>query len=222
MKLPINDRATAGRHLAGALRSYAGQGVIVLALPRGGVPVAAEIARQLGADLDVLIVRKLGAPGQRELAIGAIASGGVRVLNDDIVSQLGLSDAEIDALTQSEMRELERREELYRGNRPRAAIAGRCVLLVDDGIATGATMRAGIAALRKLNPARIVVAVGVAPKDTVQILEQEADEVVCLAMPEPFWAVGRWFVVFNQVSDDEVKEMLNSAWTERHGPAWRK
>ena len=220
MKLPIKDRATAGRELARALQGYAGRGdVVVLALPRGGVPVAYEIARHLGADLDVLIVRKLGAPGQRELAVGAIASGGVRVLNDDIVAELGVSKADIEALTRDEMRELERRERLYRGDRERATIEGRCVILVDDGIATGATMRAGIAALRKMKPARIVVAVGVAPEDTVRILEREADEVACLATPVPFWAVGRWYGVFDQVGDDEVKDTLNAAWQQRHGAA---
>ena len=220
MKLPIRDRATAGRELAGALQAYAGRDdVVVLALPRGGVPVAYEIARKLGADLDVLIVRKLGAPGQRELAVGAIASGGVRVLNDDIVAALGVSDAEIEGLTREEMRELERRERLYRGNRPPVAMGGRCVIVVDDGIATGATMRAGIAALRKLKPARIVVAVGVAPEDTVRILEREADEVACLATPVPFLAVGRWYGVFDQVGDDEVKDALDAAWKQRHGGA---
>lgn len=220
MKLPIKDRVAAGRELARALRAYAGRDdVVVLALPRGGVPVAYEIARQLDADLDVLIVRKLGAPGQRELAVGAIASGGVRVLNEDIVAALGLSGADIDALARDEMRELERRERLYRGERPHAAIQGRSVILVDDGIATGATIRAGIAALRKMKPARIVVAVGVAPPDTVRILEREADEVACLATPEPFRAVGRWYGVFDQVGDDEVKDTLSAAWKQRHGAA---
>jgi putative phosphoribosyl transferase len=220
VKLPIEDRATAGRELARALHHYADRrDVVVLALPRGGVPVAAEIARTLDAELDVLIVRKLGAPLQPELAVGAIASGGVRVLNDEIVAELGVTDAELDALTRDELRELERRERLYRGDRARTTIAGRCVIVVDDGIATGATMRAGIAALRKLKPARIVVAVAVAPEDTVRVLEREADDVVCLATPAPFWAVGRWYVVFDQVSDDEVKQMLNAAWKRRGAAA---
>jgi putative phosphoribosyl transferase len=220
VKLPIKDRAAAGRELAGALRDYADRrDVVVLALPRGGVPVAAEIAQRLGADLDVLIVRKLGAPLQRELAIGAIASGGVRVLNDEIVAELGITAADIDELTREETHELQRRERRYRGDRPRPAIEGRCVIVVDDGIATGATMRAGIAALRKMKPARIVVAVAVAPEDTIRILEREADEVVCLATPAPFWAVGRWYTVFDQVSDEEVTAMLDSHWRQRGAAA---
>jgi putative phosphoribosyl transferase len=209
--------------LARALHEYAGRrDVVVLGLPRGGVPVAYEIAQSLGADLDVLIVRKLGAPGQQELAIGAIASGGVRVLNDDIVAELGLSNATIEALARQQLRELERRESLYRGARPRPALDGRCVILVDDGIATGATMRAAIAALRKLGPARIVVAVGVAPEDTVRILEREADAVVCLATPAPFWAVGRWFVNFDQVGDAAVTELLAAGWAAREAKAPRE
>jgi putative phosphoribosyl transferase len=213
MKLPIADRSAAGKALAKALAHYRDRSdVLVLALPRGGLPVAREIAAALGAALDILIVRKLGAPGNPELAMGAIASGGVRVMNDDIVAGLGVTPQQIDAIAATEQRELERRERVYRGERPHPPLAGRCVILVDDGVATGATMRAGIAALKALGAARIVVAVAVAPVRTVRELESDADEVVCLATPEPFWAVGQWYRDFRQVSDGEVRDMLAAAW----------
>jgi putative phosphoribosyl transferase len=209
VKLPLANRAVAGQALADALESrFAGRDVLVLALPRGGVPVAREIAARLDAELDVLIVRKLGTPGQRELALGAIASGGIRVLNEALVQDLGITAKEIDAIAASEGREIERREALYRGKRARPEIANRIVLLVDDGVATGATMRAAIAALRQRGPASIVVAVPVAAADTLRVLETEADEVVCLATPTPFWAVGQWYVRFDQVSDGEVRDLL--------------
>jgi putative phosphoribosyl transferase len=194
----------------------------VLALPRGGVPVAAEIAAALGAELDLMIVRKLGAPGQTELAMGAIASGGVRVLNRDVIASLGIKETAIEEVARREQQELERREHAYRGERPRPAIEGHCVILVDDGIATGATMRAGIEALRRLKPAKIVVAVPVAPPDTVARLRNVADEVVCLATPEPFWAIGQWYVEFPQLSDETVRQALAEAWKETPAVADRQ
>lgn len=213
MKLPIADRRAAGAALAKALLRYRERSdVVVLALPRGGLPVAKEIADALGAALDILIVRKLGAPDNPELAVGAIASGGARVMNDEIVTALGVTQQQIDEVTAAEQAELDRRERAYRGDRPRPPLAGRCVVLVDDGVATGATMRAGVAALRALGVARIVVAVAVAPVRTVRELEQDVDEVVCLATPEPFWAVGQWYRDFRQISDAEVSELLAAAW----------
>jgi predicted phosphoribosyltransferase len=184
--------------------------VVVLALPRGGVPVAAEVARALGAPLDVLLVRKLGVPGHEEYAMGALAPGGVRILNDEVVSQLGIPPWSIARATEREMRELERRERLYRAGRGPLQLRGRTVILVDDGLATGATMRAAIAALRILEPARIVVAVPVAARESCEALRQEADEVVCAVMPEPFHAVGLWYEDFPQTSDEEVRRLLAS------------
>lgn len=209
VKLPLENRTEAGRALAERLSQQTeGDSVVVLALPRGGVPVAREVAEVLGAPLDVLVVRKLGAPGWPELAAGAIASGGIRVLNRDVIEDLGITEAALEQVAAEEYRELERRERAYRGDRERIAIAGRTVILVDDGVATGATMRAGIAALRQQNPARIVVAVPVAPPDTLELLRGEADEVVCLAAPVMFRAIGEWYRDFRQVSDDEVRELL--------------
>jgi putative phosphoribosyl transferase len=221
--LPFHDRNEAGRALARALTAYRNRkDVLVLALPRGGVPVAAEIAAALGAELDLMIVRKLGAPGQTELAMGAIASGGVRVLNRDVIASLGIKETAIEEVARREQQELERREHAYRGERPRPAIEGHCVILVDDGIATGATMRAGIEALRRLKPAKIVVAVPVAPPDTVARLRNVADEVVCLATPEPFWAIGQWYVEFPQLSDETVRQALAEAWKETPAVADRQ
>lgn len=213
--LPFRDRNEAGRALAGALKAYRGRSdVLVLALPRGGVPVAAEVAAALGAELDLLIVRKLGAPGQPELAMGAIASGGVRVLNRDVIASLGIREHAIEEVARRELQEIERREQVYRGARPRPVIQGRCVILVDDGIATGATMRAGIEALRRQKPAQLVVATPVAPPDTVARLRSVADEVVCLATPEQFWAIGQWYIEFPQLSDETVRQALAEAWKE--------
>jgi len=213
MLLPFPDRLQAGRLLAAELRSYRGRDdVLVLGLPRGGVPVACEVAEALGAEVDLMIVRKLGTPGQEELAMGAIASGGIRVLNAVIIASLGISERAIEQVAARESREVERREQAYRGNRPRPAVAGKCVILVDDGVATGATMRAGIAGLRQQRPARIVVAVPVAPPDTVALLKAEADELVCLATPEPFFAIGYFYRDFPQMSDEEVKNLLARAW----------
>jgi len=220
MKLPIRDRVSAGRALAAALARYRGRDdVLVLALPRGGVPVAAEVAGALGAQLDLMIVRKLGTPGQPELAMGAIASGGIRVLNEDIVSSLRISHEVIERVAGREQEELERRERAYRGERPRPAVEGKHVILIDDGIATGATMRAAIAGLRRQRPASIVVAVPVAPPDTVELLRAEADEVVCPATPEPFFAIGRWYVEFPQLTDEEVRGELTRVWQAGEQPA---
>ncbi|OWQ92133.1 phosphoribosyl transferase [Roseateles aquatilis] len=206
------DRRDAGRHLAARLTVYAHQDdMTVLALPRGGVPVAAEIARALGAPLDVLVVRKLGLPGQPEYAMGAIASGDVRVLNAQVLQQLAISASAIDIVTRAEVRELHRREKLYRGDRPMPPLRGRRVIVVDDGMATGATMRAAVQALRVMAPARIVVAVPVAAAETCHLLGQDADEVVCGQTPERFRSVGQWYERFEQTSDDEVRRWLDAA-----------
>jgi predicted phosphoribosyltransferase len=205
----FRNRTDAGRQLAEKLAAYANRpDVLVLALPRGGVPVGFEVARELGAPLDVFLVRKLGVPGYEELAMGAVATGGVRVLNDEIVRGLGISEHEIDAAAARELQELARRQRLYRGDRPLPDIAGRTVILVDDGLATGATMRAAIAAVRQQQPARIVVAVPTASPDTCEALKAEADDVVCAMTPEPFLAVGHWYEDFTQTTDDEVRELL--------------
>lgn len=209
---PLRDRTEAGQQLAKQLSGYAGRtDVLVLGLPRGGVPVAYEIAQALQAPLDVFIVRKLGVPGQKELALGAIASGGVRVLNDDVVWSLAIDEEMIDAVVAKEAQELARREQIYRGARPPLAVQGKTVILVDDGVATGATMRAAITALRTQQPAKLIVAVGVAPPETCQELEQQVDELVCLLQPEPFWAVGLWFADFAATSDEEVRSLLAQA-----------
>jgi putative phosphoribosyl transferase len=212
LKLPFEDRAQAGRLLGEALAEYAKRSdVIVLALPRGGVPVGFEVARMIDAPLDIMLVRKLGTPGQEELAMGAIASGGVCVLNPDIVAVIDISQEAIEAVVATERQELERRERAYRGNKPPPPVENHFIILVDDGLATGASMLAAVSALRQRKPASIVVAIPVAPSDTVQRLKQEADEVVCLATPEPFSAVGRWYREFSQTSDDEVKSLLKRA-----------
>jgi putative phosphoribosyl transferase len=211
--LRFHDRREAGQVLAKALGAYKGRrDMLVLALPRGGVPVAAEVAAALDAELDLMIVRKLGTPGNSELAMGAVASGGLSVMNPEIVSALRIDGAAINEAVRAETREIDRREHAYRGARPRPAIAGRPVILVDDGVATGATMRVAIAALRTERPASIVVAVPVAPPDTVETLRAEADEVVCLATPEPFMAIGCWYADFPQLTDDEVRGHLARLW----------
>jgi predicted phosphoribosyltransferase len=188
--------------------------VLVLALPRGGVPVGYEVARALHVPMDVFIVRKLGVPGHEELAMGAVASGGVRVLNDQVVSGLGIPDYVIDAVAGWEQQELERRERLYRGQRPPPDVRGKTVILVDDGLATGSTMLAAVRALRKLGPARIVVAVPVASPDTCELLKSEVDEVVCAVTPDPFYAVGLWYQNFSQTTDEEVRELLEQSASE--------
>src|SRR5262245_47461921 len=203
------DRSEAGHVLASKLARYADQpDVIVLALPRGGVPVAAEVAHALHAPLDVFLVRKLGLPGHEELAMGAIASGGVRVLNDDVICALQVSHDVIESVAEAERQELQRRESLYRGDRPPLDVAGKTVILVDDGLATGASMRAAVAALKQAGPARVVVAVPVGSVDTCAELRNSADEVVCAYMPEPFRAVGLWYEDFSQTTDEEVRELL--------------
>ena len=205
----FRNRTDAGRQLAEKLAAYANRAdVLVLALPRGGVPVAFELARAFGAPLDVFLVRKLGVPGYEELAMGAVATGGVRVLNDEIVRGLGISEHEIDAVVARELRELSRRDRLYRGDRPPSDVAGRTVILVDDGLATGATMQAAVQALRQQQPGRIVAAVPTASPDTCQVLKAEADDVICAITPEPFFAVGHWYDDFTQTTDDEVRELL--------------
>ncbi len=206
------DRTTAGQYLAKELAAYANRpDVIVLGLPRGGVPVAFEVAKALNAPLDVFVVRKLGVPDQAELAMGAIACGGVRVLNQDIVRSLRLTETIISQEEARQRQELERRELLYRGNRPSPVVRGRTVILVDDGLATGATMRAAIMALLTQQPARLVVAVPVAAPQTCQELESEVDEIVCAVTPTPFYSVGLWYENFPQTSDEEVRELLKKA-----------
>ena len=206
---PFRDRSEAGRILAAQLAAYADRpDVLVLALPRGGVPVAYEVARALGAPLDVFVVRKLGVPGYEELAMGAVASGGVRVLNDDIVTGLRIPGYLIEAVTAQEQAEVKRRERTYRGGRPPPDMHGRTVLLVDDGLATGATMRVAVKALRQQQPARIVVAVPVAAAETCTALQADADEVVCGITPAPFHSVGRWYEDFSQTTDEEVRDLL--------------
>ena len=212
MEGTFSNRAEAGRRLAKGLEKFAGRAdVIVLGLPRGGVPVAYEVARALGVHLDVFIVRKLGVPGFEELAVGAIASGGVRVLNEDVVRALPNADEIINAVTTKETDELKRREENYRGGRPAPDLRNRVVILVDDGLATGATMRAAIRALRQRGVARIVVAVPVGPPETCREVEEEADEMVCAITPEFFHAVGQYYEDFSQTSDDEVRELVARA-----------
>ncbi len=212
----FEDRQDAGRALAQRLEHYAGRpDVLVLALPRGGVPVGHEVARALGAPLDLMIVRKLGLPGQEELAMGAIASGGVRVLNEEVVEVTGVPREVIDRVAAEEKRELERREREYRGDRPPPEVEGRTVILVDDGVATGSTLRAAVQALRTRHPARVVVAIPTAPRSACEMLRREADEVVCLTSPEPFFAISPSYRNFPQLSDDEVREILRRASSER-------
>jgi putative phosphoribosyl transferase len=203
------DRSEAGRLLAAKLAVYAQRpDVVVLALPRGGVPVGFEVASALGAPLDVFLVRKLGVPGYEELAMGAVATGGVRVLNDDIVQGLRIPDYVIDAVATWEQQELARRERVYRGERPEPDVQDRTVILVDDGLATGATMLAAIKALRRQQPARIVVAVPTASPEACGEMRNEADDVVCAITPEPFYSVGLWYEDFSQTTDEEVRDLL--------------
>lgn len=207
----FRDRREAGQVLAERLSHYADRNdVLVLALPRGGVPVAYEVARRLHAPLDIFLVRKLGVPERPELAMGAIASGGVIVLND-VVEALGITEKEIAETVARERIELERRERLYRNVRPPPDVRGRTVILVDDGAATGSSMRAAIAALRGLQPARIVAAVPVGSAETCAELQTEADDAICAATPEPLYGVGMWYDNFSQTTDEEVRELLNQA-----------
>jgi putative phosphoribosyl transferase len=206
------DRTEAGQYLASRLGDYANRpNVLVLALPRGGVPVAFEVARALRAPLDIFLVRKLGVPGHEELAMGAIATGGVRVLNEDTVRYLSIPGEVIDAVAADEQRELERRERLYRGEHPAPDVRGKTVILVDDGLATGSTMRAAASALRQQKPARIVVGVPVSAPATCDEFRDVVDEIVCAVTPEPFQAVGLWYKDFSQTTDEEVRELLARA-----------
>jgi putative phosphoribosyl transferase len=216
----FRDRTEAGNYLAGQLTAYAGRpDVLVLALPRGGVPIGYEVARALRAPLDIFLVRKLGVPGHEELAMGAIATGGVRVLNEDVVQMLHVPEHMIDDVVATEEQELERRQCLYRGERAEPDVRGHTVILVDDGLATGSTMRAAIAALRQQQPDRIVVAVPTAAPETCDEFRNEVDEVVCAITPDPFHAVGLWYEDFSQTTDDEVRDLLARAREEHQaGP----
>jgi putative phosphoribosyl transferase len=212
MKTQFFNRTEAGQFLAENLSSYADrEDVIVLALPRGGVPVAAEVAKRLNAPLDVFVVRKLGLPGHPELAMGAIASGGARVFNGEVVNALRIPDEVIDAVSAEELIELQRREKAYRAGRPPLELEGKTVIVVDDGVATGSTMLAVISALRQLNAARIVVAAPVAAASTYSEMQRAADEVAAVILPENFYAVGLWYKDFSQTSDDEVRDLLAQA-----------
>jgi putative phosphoribosyl transferase len=203
------DRADAGRQLAEELREYAGRrDVVVLGLPRGGVPVAFEVASRLGVPLDIFLVRKLGVPGHVELAMGAVAPGGIEVLNHDLIDELAISAASVEQVAARERQELERRERIFRGERATAQLMGKTVILIDDGLATGATMEAAVAALRRMNPAAIVVAVPVGARETCDRLAPLADKLICLDTPAPFSAVGQWYEDFSQTTDEEVKALL--------------
>ncbi len=209
MKTRFQNRTEAGQKLALKLRTYANcPDTLVLGLPRGGVPIAYEVAQALNLPFDICLVRKLGVPGHKELAMGAIASGGVRVLNYDVISWLSISDKALEHIAARELRELQRRDRAYRGDRPQPQIRDRTVILVDDGLATGATMRAAIAVLRSQEPSKIVVAVPVAPISACKALKKEVDQVVCLKTPEPFYAIGLWYENFAQVNDEQVCELL--------------
>lgn len=206
------DRKDAGGKLADRLRSYAGRrDLLILALPRGGVPVAYEVARKLNAPLDIFLVRKLGLPGHEELAMGAIAPGGVRIINDEVVNSLEIPWEVIDNVARQEEVELNRRMAVYRGSRSPIDARGKTVILIDDGLATGSSMRAAVTAVKKLGPRKIVVAVPTAAKETCRDFQGEVDELICLVTPEPFYGVGYWYQDFSQTTDDEVKELLNQA-----------
>lgn len=208
----FQDRYDAGKKLAQKLLEYKDvNDVIILALPRGGVPVAFEVAHELRAPLDIFIVRKLGVPGHEELAMGAIASGDVLILNEGLVATLGITEGMIEAAASREAEELRRRESLYRRGRPARNLTGKQIILVDDGLATGASMRAATTAIKKHNPKKLVVAVPVAADETCDEFRQEVDEVVCYETPEPFWAVGMWYLDFSQTQDREVQSLLDSA-----------
>lgn len=211
------DRRDAGRLLASRLSEYADRDdVVVLALPRGGVPVAYEVASALHAPLDVLSVRKLGVPGHEELAMGAIGSGGLKALNYDVIDALGIEREQVAGVAEREARELERRERVYRDSRPYPQVEGKTVILIDDGLATGASMLVAVKTLREKNPTKIVVAVPVGPPDTCAMLTESADDVICYAMPELFGGVGAWYDDFRQTTDEEVRELL------ARGTEWRR
>lgn len=209
MKTRFCDRTHAGKELATQLTAYANRSdVLVLGLPRGGVPVAYEVAKALNLPLDICLVRKLGVPGHKELAMGAIASGGVRVLNYDVISWLAISDKTFEHVAARELRELQRRDRVYRGDRPQPEICDHIILLIDDGLATGATMQAAIEVLQQQQPKEIVVAVPVAPLSRCRALEADVDRVICLATPEPFYAIGLWYKNFAQTTDEQVRNLL--------------
>jgi predicted phosphoribosyltransferase len=208
----FQDRQEAGRMLAEALRSYAGRDdLLVLALPRGGVPVGLEVARALGAPLDVMLVRKLGVPGHEELAMGAIASGGVRIVSEDVVRAFGIPDRVLASVAAVEEEELHRRERAYREDRPIPDMRGKTVILVDDGLATGATMRAAVATLRAMGASRVVAAAPVAPPETCLALREVVDQMICVLTPDPFLAVGAWYEDFSETSDETVRALLRRA-----------
>jgi putative phosphoribosyl transferase len=208
----FRNRREAGQVLASLLAGYRGRSdIVVVGLPRGGIPVAYEIATALHAPLDVMVVRKLGVPGHEELAMGAIASGGVQVINEEVVRHLGLTPAVLASVAAIEQQELVRRERTYRGERPPVAVDGGTVILVDDGLATGSTMRAAVAALRRRQPGRIIVAVPTAAPETCEELKTEVDEIVCAMTPTPFYGVGEWYEHFDQTSDNEVRDLLERA-----------
>jgi len=209
MATTFRDRPQAGQILASLLQEYGGDpDALVLALPRGGVPVAYEVSQRLGVPLDIFVVRKLGVPGHEELAMGAIASGGVRVLNDDVIHHLAISPEVIDAVSENESHEIERRDLEYRGDRPRPDLRGRVVILIDDGLATGSTMKAAVTAVRKQGPKSVVVAVPVASASTCEEFQDIADRIVCASIPEAFTAVSNWYEDFLQTSDEEVRSLL--------------
>jgi len=212
MRTRFSDRREAGRQLAALLQPLAEDpDLIVLGLPRGGVPVAYEVAAALGAPLDVFVVRKLGVPGHEEYAMGAIASGNIRVVNHEVVRQLQIPTSTVEQVERAERRELERRERLYRGDRPAPSLHHRTVVLVDDGLATGSTMLAAVAAVRTQRPRRIVVAAPVASREARDTLRRQADDCVCVSTPDPFYGVGLWYLNFNQTTDDEVQQLLAAA-----------
>ncbi len=214
--LPFRDRQEAGKLLAALLHTYQNRSDLhVLALPRGGVPVAFEVAQSLNAPLDVFVVRKLGVPGHEELAFGAIASGGIRVLNPRLVRELGLTQRMIDAVAAREEKELERRERAYHGPHPAPEVRGKTVILIDDGLATGATMLAAAKALRQKNPAEIIVAAPVAAPEVCDEFRSEVDRIVCAVTPEPFYGVGHWYEDFSQTTDEEVRDLLERAARQR-------
>jgi putative phosphoribosyl transferase len=214
----FRNRRDAGRKLAPVLHAYAERDAVVLALPRGGVPVGFEVSLALHIPLDVLIVRKLGVPGQEELAMGAMASGGIRVLDDQVMRLLCLSNLQIEQVTQHEHQELLRREHLYRGDRKGLSVEHKVVIIVDDGLATGSTMRAAVLTVRQRQPSKVIVAVPVAPIETCNELKLEADEVICLMTPPVFSGVGKWYEDFSQTSDEEVQALLDAAMENAHRP----
>jgi putative phosphoribosyl transferase len=212
----FQNRAEAGKQLASRLGKYANrEDVIVLGVPRGGVPIASEVATALNLPLDIFVLRKLGVPGHEEFAFGAIGSGGVRVLDRQVIESVGLSNMVIDLVTRAERAELARREQIYRGGRPPLDVRGKTVILVDDGIATGASLTAGVHAIRQMKPAAIVIAAPVAPRSTVHRLRHQVDDVVCVETPERFYGVGQFYHDFSQVSDEEVNALLDSAYRQR-------